>query len=137
MTGPNKEKRKFRFSVADDGTFSYYPNEDWRYNRHDDIEFSTDSGPFTIGFEPKSSPVIDGFNPLGGPLTAEEAKGGTWVAKTSVHDGLSDAKRDAIWNANKPENGDGFIAKYFYHIKGQKPEGGKFEDKKKNGVYYC
>ena len=134
---PVPQHRIFRFTVDAQGKFSYDPPGDWRYDRNDTIDFSTRTGQFTIRFEPLNAPNIPGFNPLGGQLSASRRDDDSWVATTTVRDGLSDAQRDAIWNANKPENGDGFVAKYQYVIDVKTADGKEFHAQDHNGVFGC
>ena len=137
MGVPKPATRRFRFDVRPDGTLQYDPPGEWGYNRHDTIEYFCPDGPFTIDFQPENAPAIPGFNPLGGPLTATPVAGG-FMAKTTVNDGLSDARRDAIWNANRPVGGGpGFVAKYRYYIDGESKTGGVFHAEDRIGVFVC
>ena len=138
VTGPKPQTQRFEFEVDNDGKFTYTPPGNWSYNRNDTIEFSTTSGPFTIEFEPVYAPAKYGFDPFHGPLEGVGPAGGPWVAKTTINDGLSDAHRDAVWLANKPEAGEGFVAKYRYVIYGEAETGGKkFYADDKNGIFGC
>jgi hypothetical protein len=130
--------KTFRFTVDDNGKFLYDPDGDWAYTRRNTLEFRTTSGPFTLHFEPVQAPGIPGFAPLGGPLTGEPDGEGGWVATTRVNDGLTDAYRNAIREANRPaEGGEGFVARYQYVIDGKTPEGVPFHAHDHNGIFVC
>jgi len=139
MAAPAPERRRFTFTVDNKGSFLYDPSDPWDYNRHDTLEFRSPNGPFTIDFKEMVPSGIARFNPLGGPLIASKDDDGTWVAETTVIDNLSDAKRDAIWNANRPADGSspGFVVKYNYQIDATQPDGKRVHEEQHHGVFGC
>src|SRR5262245_12754894 len=98
---------RFEFTVGKDGNFLYGKRE-WSYRHGETRELLSSAGPFTIEFEPEDVPAIYGFDPFHGPLTAKERTVDgkrEWVASTTIDDGLTDAQREAIRKANRPETG--------------------------------
>src|SRR5215467_13091056 len=100
----------FRFSVDDNGKFSYDPKGEWEYVHRYPVRFVSSTGPFTISVARTdvNAGSQDLQNPFGGNLQGQPAAGGTWAAEAKVQDGLTEAVRRTEWLAK------GFIAKYKY-----------------------
>ena len=110
------EDRHFRFSVDENGKFTYVPKDDWVYAHDDRLFFNSPNGPFTISSRRTDHSPWPGVmsNPIENLHSRRDPAGG-WVAEVNgINDGLTQAERD---EARRQSGEDpGFIAKYKYIV---------------------